>query len=194
MSTTGQSPRERILSTAMDLFYRQGYTATGINQIIQKAGVARASFYDHFPSKVDLLVCYAVEMSRKEIAEIRADVLARPMARARFFAPLDLLSPWLESSNYRGCPFQNVMAEAPSDAIRVREVARQHRESLRIFFQELALDVKNSDPDFAHLNPETAAPMFLMIFEGAIALCVAYCETWPVEQARKTLLKALGIQ
>lgn len=178
----------------MDLFYRQGYTATGINQIIEVAGVARASFYDHFRSKEDLRVCYAVEMGRKEIAEIRADVLARPSARARFFGPLDLLPPWLQSSDFRGCPFQNVIAEVPIADTRVHAVARQHRESLRTFFQELALDVKNTDPDFSHLCPEATAPMYLLVFEGAIALCAAYRETWPVEEARKSLMEALKIQ
>ncbi len=193
MSASNQSPRDRILATAMNLFYRQGFSATGINQIIHEADVARASFYDHFPSKMDLLASYAAEMTRKEIAEIRADVFVRTSARARFFGPLDLLAPWLEASEYRGCPFQNIMAEAPNDDARVREAVRQHRESLRAFFQELALDAKNADPDFSHLCPETTALTYLLIFEGAIALCVAYREASPIQQARTILIQALKI-
>jgi len=51
------SPAERILDVASDLFYRQGYRATGINEVIKESGVAKATFYNHFPTKDDL--CYA---------------------------------------------------------------------------------------------------------------------------------------
>lgn len=47
-------PHEGILETAAQPFYRQGYQATSINQIIAEAGVAKGSFYAHFPSKDDL--------------------------------------------------------------------------------------------------------------------------------------------
>lgn len=190
--THSKSPRERILAKALELFYRQGYAATGVNQIIAEAEVARASFYDHFQSKEDLLLAYATEMARSEIASIRSDVAPLPTARERFFGPLEILKPWLESSGYRGCPFQNVMAEVPHEAVRVWEVARQHRESLRAFFRELALDLKNSAPGFSRLDPEDIATTYLLLFEGTIAACVAYREIWPVEQARKTLLTLLA--
>lgn len=42
------SPRERIVETTFELFAKQGYNSTGINQIIADAGVAKASFYLHF--------------------------------------------------------------------------------------------------------------------------------------------------
>jgi len=185
------SPRERIVATAMDLFYRQGYKATGINQIVAEAGVAKASFYDHFPSKEDLLVAYAVEMARRDIAFIRDEAMKRPSAEERFFAPLEMLKPWFESTHYRGCPFQNVMVEAPPQATGVHEVARQHRESFRVFFQELALDLKNADPACRHIDPAAIATDYIVIFEGSIALCVAYRATWPLDQAKTMLAKAL---
>jgi AcrR family transcriptional regulator len=50
------SPRERIVETTFELFAKQGYNSTGINQIIADAGVAKASFYLHFKSKEDLCV------------------------------------------------------------------------------------------------------------------------------------------
>jgi AcrR family transcriptional regulator len=47
--------RERVLLTAMRLFYSQGIKSTGINQIIEESHVAKASFYKYFPSKRDLI-------------------------------------------------------------------------------------------------------------------------------------------
>ena len=51
-------PKERILEKTFALFHKQGYNATGINQIIEEAQVAKASFYYHFKSKEDLCVAF----------------------------------------------------------------------------------------------------------------------------------------
>jgi AcrR family transcriptional regulator len=53
--------KDRILDTASRLFYDQGYHITGINQIIDEADIARASLYNHFPSKTDLLLAIWTE-------------------------------------------------------------------------------------------------------------------------------------
>jgi AcrR family transcriptional regulator len=50
------SPKERIISTTFELFAKQGYNSTGINQIISEANVARASFYQYFKSKEDYVL------------------------------------------------------------------------------------------------------------------------------------------
>ncbi len=184
-------PAERLLATAMDLFYRQGYAATGINQIILEAEVAKASFYDHFKSKEDLLLAYATETSRKEIVDIRAAVESLPTARERFFAPFGTLVPWFEASEYRGCPFQNLMAEVRPGADLVHAVARKHREGLHSFFQELAQALKMEEPMAAGIDPGKVASTYLVLFEGAIATAVAYRQPWPVEHARRVLEASL---
>jgi len=48
--------RERLVATAVDLFYRQGFGAVGIDQIIETAGVTKTTFYKHFESKDDLML------------------------------------------------------------------------------------------------------------------------------------------
>ena len=50
--------RERILDTAFALFYARGIRAVGIDLIIAESGVAKATFYKHFPAKDDLVVAY----------------------------------------------------------------------------------------------------------------------------------------
>ncbi len=59
-----QAVRDRIMEAASRLFYRQGYTLTGINQIIAEAGIAIGSLYNHFPSKTALLIAYLQEEDR----------------------------------------------------------------------------------------------------------------------------------
>ena len=50
--------RERILDTAFTLFYARGIRGVGVDLIIAESGVAKATFYKHFPSKDDLVVAY----------------------------------------------------------------------------------------------------------------------------------------
>jgi len=191
--------RERILGTARDLFYNQGYRATGINQIIEVSGVAKASLYQHFPTKSDLLIAYAQHMAEQEIVDLRAAVAGFPTARDRFFAPLEVLLPWFKSTNYRGCPFQNVMAEMPSPcqaerdpaAARefeaIRAVARLHRENLRGLFRELFAGLCETEPRLAARDGAEVGDTYLLLFEGAVAASVAYEDPWPVERARGVL-------
>lgn len=184
--------RERILASAFDLFYRQGYRATGINQIIAASGTAKASFYDHFPSKDDLLLAYARAMAERELASIREEVLALPSPRERFFGPLAILPAWLRTSDFRGCPFQNLVAEAPPDHWRLREVARDYRESLRVFLGELLDALVASEPRLAGIDGERLLLTYMLLFEGAIALAVAYRQPWPVDAAIQALEERLA--
>lgn len=189
MNTATQSPgpRERILSTAMDLFYRQGYLATGINQIIAEAEVARASFYAHFPSKGDLLLAYAETIAAKDMADMRSGLAALPTARDRFYGLLTLLPDWLREFDYRGCPFQIMLAEAPADDERLHAVARRHHEQLMALIQELAEAYYNEDPALKRVNFDHLARLYVVLMDGAIAAAVAYRETWPINQAIKTI-------
>src|SRR3954454_16579077 len=52
------APRERILKTASDLFYRFSIHAVGVDRIIAESGVAKMTFYKHFPSKANMVATY----------------------------------------------------------------------------------------------------------------------------------------
>lgn len=171
------------MAAAADLFYRQGYRATGINQVIAASGVAKASFYDHFPSKDDLLYAYLQQTARNELAEIRKLLDAAPSARERFFTPLRMLIPWFESSAYRGCPFQNILGEAPPDDPRVREVARNYHETIRTIIRDLAADLARAEKRLRKLDIDALTDTYLILLEGAIPLAVAYQDAWPVHRA-----------
>lgn len=186
-STDIPSVRDRIVATASDLFYRQGYRATGINQIIAESGVAKATFYGHFPSKEDLLYVYACKTSDFEMNDIRTEVMALTTARERFFGPFHILTPWFVSSDYRGCPFQLLVSEAPQEATKVREVVKAHREKTRNFFQELIRDLLIEEPELGTVDVNSLADMYMVLFEGAIATAVAYRDPWPVTRATQAL-------
>ncbi len=178
---------DRVLDTACNLFYRQGYRATGINQVIKESGVAKASFYDHFPSKDDLLVEYVQEMSRRETVDLEAQVMSLPSVEERFFGPLKILPPWFEESAFRGCPFQNAIAELPEDDTRVHAAIRRHREAEREFFREITRAYVEASPSLKGIDIDALADTYMLLFEGAIALTASVRDIWPVARAREAL-------
>ena len=71
---TDPPAREKILSVANDLFFRQGYHQTGTNQLIDEADVSKATFYAHFPSKEDLAIAHVQDRAAVSIRYIREEL------------------------------------------------------------------------------------------------------------------------
>src|ERR1700750_2958161 len=82
-----ESPRERLLETAPRLFYAEGIHAVGVDRLVREAGVTRATFYRHFPSKEDLVEAYlrATDAELREAVEAAAASGAKEDALAAVF-------------------------------------------------------------------------------------------------------------
>ena len=70
--------RERVLATALALFYRDGIRATGIDRVIAEAGVTKVTFYRHFPSKDALVVAFLESRHERWMAYTRSGGWAYP--------------------------------------------------------------------------------------------------------------------
>lgn len=118
------SARDRILRTAHDLFYRDGVRATGIDRVIAESGVAKLTFYRHFPSKNDLIRAYLDYRHRRWMAWF-ADALARHGGGPDAIAPA--VGEWLRDPSYRGCAFINSVGELAGTLPEVVDIARAHK-------------------------------------------------------------------
>lgn len=188
MSKPGKtgSPRERILESASELFYTQGYRATGINEVIRQSGVAKATFYSHFPAKDDLCLAYLEMHSDAEKRGIGEQVQAKRTPKAKFLAVIEAIQPWLEANNLRGCEYLNTVAEVPDPANPLRRKGREHYEWLRGLVRELAEALIASDPkQYPGLTARSLADDYMVILVGAIALTEVYHDTWPIKHAIK---------
>jgi len=112
------SARERLLTAAYELFSRRGIRAVGTDEVIERAGVARATLYRHFATKDDLVL--AVLQRREEVwthGLIEAQSLARgDTPEEQLLAIFDVLHDWFQSRNgYEGCSFINVLLELGAD-------------------------------------------------------------------------------
>src|SRR5258706_9998175 len=105
--------RDRLLATAVDLFYRNGFGAVGIDQVIAGAGVTKTTFYKHFESKDDLMVAAVQRRDEWESAAWGRAVykLAGDDPVRKFLAMLDVMDMWFNEPDFRGCMFLNTAIE-----------------------------------------------------------------------------------
>lgn len=181
MSKVNDSPRERILVTASDLFANQGYRATGINEVIDKSGVAKATFYNHFPTKDDLCLAYLQERNVFELDAIKAHVTSKRTPRSRLLAVMESVEPWLEANGLRGCGFLNMVAEEPNPQSPLRLEGMHHYQGLLRLIKQLANKLIESDPArYGKLNATMLTNDYMAILTGTVALVEIYHDTWPI--------------
>jgi AcrR family transcriptional regulator len=182
------SARDRILKTAADLFYRNGYRATGINEVIEKAGVAKATFYAHFPTKDDLCLAYLQERNSEEAKEILDFVSTRKTPLSRFYGVMDSIEPWAERTEYRGCQFINMVPEVPDRNSALREQGHLHYDWARELVRKLTKELIASDrKKYGKLNAGDITEAYMTHLAGAIALAGVYNELWPIESGIKAV-------
>jgi len=121
------SARERILLTAHELFYREGIRATGIDRVIAESGVAKVTFYRHFPSKNDLIRAYLEYRHRRWVAWF-TEALARHGGGPDAIVPA--LGEWFRDEHYRGCAFINSVGELGGVLPEVVEITRRHKQDM----------------------------------------------------------------
>jgi AcrR family transcriptional regulator len=183
--TTGKlntaQPRERILATASDLFYKQGYRASGVNELIEKSGVAKATFYAHFPTKSDLCLAYLEQGKEIEFADILSFINNKKSPRTRFIAVIESLLPWATRTQFRGCAFLHMVAEVPDAKSALRRAGKSHYDEMRALVLCLADNLLESDPNkYGHLHAQELTTDYMLIFTGAIGLSEVYHDVQPI--------------
>jgi len=141
------SARDRILDTAFRLFYARGIKAVGVDLIIAESGVAKATFYKHFPAKDELVLAYLDKIDGIWTGQLKAAAAAAGEAPAEQLVGLfDALGTACRRDGYRGCAFINAAAETlPGTAVHERTVA--HKQAVLAWIRSLAVDAGATDPD-----------------------------------------------
>ena len=154
-------PRERILATAAELFYRQGIRAIGVDAIVEQAGTNKMTLYRHFASKDELVAEY-LQREAASADRIWSDIAARhpndPLAQLR--AWFREMSNHASSADHRGCALANAAIELPEEDHPARAVVREHKNGTRDRVVKLARAAGMTEPKML------ADELFLLL-EGA---------------------------
>ena len=159
---TTSSARDRILDTAFRLFYARGIRAVGVDLIISESGVAKATFYKHFPAKDELVLAYLDKVDTIWTAQLHAAAeAAGPDPAAQLVGLFDALGTACRRDGYRGCAFINAAAEAaPGTPVHARTVA--HKQSVLAWLRDLSAQARAQDPD-------TLARTLALLLDGGLS-------------------------
>lgn len=165
-SLEGLSPRERILKTASDLFYRLSVHSVGIDRIIAESDVAKMTFYKHFPSKASLIATYLRD--KKTIGfEMFAAAAEKPGLSAieRVLTIFDAIDEPLRAPTFRGCSFSRGLAEFGPEA-NTPEV----QATIADYYKELHELVTRLIEPLGLKNPERAVIQVLSLVQGSFVI------------------------
>ncbi|WP_199547649.1 TetR/AcrR family transcriptional regulator [Streptomyces sp. N35] len=177
--------RSRVLDTATRLFYAEGVHSVGIDRIIAEAGVAKATFYHHFPAKDSLVKAYIEEQTRQQRAAVEELSSTADGPRETLLAVFDRMGQIGALADFRGCPFINAAAEYPDPAHPVRQAVEEYRSWFRTLMRGLLADA--GDPD-----PGRTADLLMLIRDGLAVACDLDDPAAPGTFVRDAVLRVLG--
>jgi AcrR family transcriptional regulator len=179
----GRGARERILKAAATLFYRDGIHATGVDRLAQEANVSKRTFYQHFPSKSDLVEEYlrTIDEGGGSHREQALDN-ARESARSRLLAIFDSTSAAIFDATYmagrvRGCPFHNAAVESAGTMPGLDHIVHAHK--LRFIDRLIQAATTAGARDPYRLGHQLA-----VLFDGSSALSTSLNDRAPLVHAR----------
>jgi AcrR family transcriptional regulator len=144
--TTRPSARERLLAAANELFYNEGVHTVGIDRVIEQAGVAKASLYNTFGSKDELVRAYLETRHASVTQRITQAVERYDTPRERLLAVFEGQGELFAQPDYRGCAFARASAEShPGDL--AEQAAEAYRRWVRTLLTELAAQAGVPEPE-----------------------------------------------
>lgn len=153
-----------LVDTALRLFNRHGYHATGIDLIIAEAGVAKTTLYRHFETKEDLILAALERRDEEARDDMRAFVeqhASDPVER--LLVTFDFLEAFIYDEQFRGCIFVSAAGEHKDTANPVFRAAEMHKRLVLAYFEELAHAAR-------FMDPKGIAAEVNLLHEGAIAV------------------------
>jgi AcrR family transcriptional regulator len=148
VSPAAPGARQRILDTAYELFARRGIRAVGVDEVVDRAGVAKATLYRHFPSKDDLVVAF-LELREQRWTLDWVEVEARRRGSTpeeQLLAIFELFDDWFHRDDFEACSFINVLLEMGPEHPAGR-ASIVHLENIRLVVSRLAEEAGLREPE-----------------------------------------------
>jgi TetR/AcrR family transcriptional regulator, transcriptional repressor for nem operon len=192
------SPRERVIKTALHLFYTEGFHAVGTNQICTEAGVNKSTLYHLFPSKVDMLLAalevYAGDLTKKFQQIAKSKVTATQKLECIFETPF-LVNQDLKAQfgNVKGCFVGNIALELSSHEERVRtyltHVFQSWAEAIEPIVREVTTLQNSGADNSTNIDTIKVSRSIIAYLQGAILLAKTNNDPQVIQDFAKSVIK-----
>ncbi|WP_312789668.1 TetR/AcrR family transcriptional regulator [Sphingobacterium sp.] len=187
MKQRGQVVIDKILDTAERLFYAQGYSNTGINQIIEEADIAKGSLYKHFQTKTDLLIAYIERLHGLWLNRMEAALGQVSDPKGKLLALFDHHTKRQEERLFGGCPFIKANDEAFTDDPRFSSEIQRVKAQSKDFIKTL---VEQSGHRKLLSDDELADTIYYML-EGSIVSSSVFKTAAEIQGAKRVIEKLI---
>jgi AcrR family transcriptional regulator len=174
--------RQHIIRTASTLFYGNGYNSTGINEIIAKAGIAKATLYRHFKSKEDVCVAYLKYKNSNFLEDIATFCTSKPKGKQQILAIFDFLKSFFLSSDFNGCWCINTISEIPKENEKIRIEIQEQKKMFVKFISEL---VNYNLPKLSEEKSMSVSRQIYLLYESAVSESHLHKVDWPIKETKK---------
>ena len=172
---------EHLIETASELFYKQGYSLTGINEVIKEANIAKATLYNYYKSKDELCVEFLRYMNERFLGDLEIFVYNHKRGKKQVLAFFDFLKEFTESEDFHGDWCVNTNAQIlPDNSLIIQEIQQQKSNLftlIKLVISENLIDP--SEEDVVALTQKV-----YLLFEGAMTESWLVRSSWPVDTAR----------
>ena len=159
-ATVSKPPaRERLLAAADELFYREGVQSVGVDRIVQRAGVAKASLYNLFGSKEELVEAYLDARQAASREQVERALTRFRTPRERLLGVFDAQGQIFTEPDFNGCAHMTASAEARHGGP-IESATDRYRLWVRTLFADLAREAGAADP-------EELARQLQLLYDGA---------------------------
>jgi len=183
--------RDHLVATALALFNKQGYRATGIDNILAESGVAKMTLYNHFKSKDELIIAALSKRDEEFLSWIRS-AMTRLLKQqkgdprlAKLMAFFNALNEWFNSDTFCGCNFINASIEFKRKDDPILAASAAHKKLVIQMLQEFLAEL--------HLeNVHHVAKQIHMLIEGAIVMAINLDDKSTALLAKETVIQLLN--
>jgi len=184
--------RDHLVATALELFSKQGYRATGIDTILAESGIAKMTLYNHFKSKDELIIAALnkrdddfIHWLRSALKRLAPQQQGDPRLH-KLLALFDALHEWINSDSFYGCNFINASIEFKREDDPIHVTAGAHKKLMLQILQELVAELKLE-------NASDVAKQIHMLIEGAIVMAITLGDKNTAMIAKSTTLQILQV-
>jgi len=161
--------QKQILAAAFALFYRQGFHAVGINEIIKAANVAKKTLYNHFPSKDVLIIATLTEHHQQLLQQLQQHLQLAVPGKDSLLVMFEQLDAWIQGKaaplpDFNGCYFTQAFAEFSAINPAISDLCLQHKQAIQQLFTDNVCDFE-SDP----IKQQLLVDMFVLLYQGILA-------------------------
>ncbi|MEO9512251.1 MAG: TetR/AcrR family transcriptional regulator [Flavobacteriaceae bacterium] len=171
----------RIITSASNLFYINGYNSTGINEIISKSGIAKATLYSHFKSKEDICMAYLNQRHDSFLESLKSYVSKRKKGRNQLLAVFDLLRDMYREEDFQGCWALKTLGELSPKQKKILSIIQKQKKELLLYFGEI---VGDNIVNISKAETEKISGGIYLLYESAVTESYLFKNDWPIHMAK----------